>query len=258
MDHIKHALDNHYGMISIAQASALDAIFKEDPNYPTDSATIIEFINRQLNQLRLESDAKVTRYPISIQDKVYRIFDEEENKKEGVARVIILGKEGAALRINLAKKQSEQIDLYGFERGDIIYVKNCILNSLVGEVECTSSTLISRIFPSIEGIVDYGLIQEGDKNIDVIGNVVEIGPIRYVNKIGGQERIGVSSCVISSSKGSIDVSMWGRAAIKTAVMNVNDIIKIEFCSARKRLNKIEIYANERSRILINKGLKSRI
>ncbi len=262
MENIDSIINSHYGMITSAQAAD---IASEDSNLlikeHIDVQGINEFLKMQTHQSTLLKDSENSTYNVIIEDKIYRIFEDsntlEDSKKKNM-RTVVLGKEGNTIALKLSEKFSKIIDINGFERGDIISARNVLLDLVHNELIATPTTVLTRIFPSDSGIKNYDELCDGMKNIDIIGNIIEIGPIRYVNKINGNGLIGVSSCVISNTYKTFNVSLWGNAALKTAVMNVNDTIKIEFCSIKNRNNTLEIYANDLSRILINKNLSSRL
>ena len=262
MENIDSVINSHYGMITSAQATEIASknnslLSKEH----IDVQGINDFLKMQTHQSSLLKDSKGGNYNVIIEDKIYRIFEDfdniDDNKKKN-KRTIILGREGNTIALKLSEKFSKIIDINGFERGDIISARNVLLDIIHNELIAIPTTVLTRIFPSDSGIKNYDELIEGMKNIDVIGNIIEIGPIRYVNKINSNDLIGISSCVISNTYKTFNVSLWGRAALKTAAMNVNDTIKIEFCSIKKRNNTLEIYANDLSRILINKNLSSRL
>ena len=262
MENVESVINSHYGMITEAQASEIaersnSISIKEH----IDVQGINEFLKMQVHQSPLLKDSKNNSYRITIEDRVYRIFETLDNideNKRREKRTIILGKEGNTIPLKLSEKFSNIIDINGFERGDIVSIRNVMLDSIHNELISIPTTILTRIFPSDSGIINYDKLMDGQKNIDVIGNIIEIGPIRYVNRINGSGQIGVSSCVISNTYKTFNVSLWGRAALKTTIMNVNDTIKIEFCSIKNRNNTLEIYANDLSRVLINRGLSSKL
>ncbi len=262
MENIDSVINSHYGMITSAQATEIASknnslLSKEH----IDVQGINDFLKMQTHQSSLLKDSKGGNYNVIIEDKIYRIFEDfdniDDNKKKN-KRTIILGREGNTIALKLSEKFSKIIDINGFERGDIISARNVLLDIIHNELIAIPTTVLTRIFPSDSGIKNYDELIDGMKNIDVIGNIIEIGPIRYVNKINSNDLIGISSCVISNTYKTFNVSLWGRAALKTAAMNGNDTIKIEFCAIKKRNNTLEIYANDLSRILINKNLSSRL
>src|SRR5208283_4668204 len=118
--------------------------------------------------------------------------------------------------------------------------------------------MISRIAPTRhETITDYSTLKDGLKNFDIIGKVIEIGPLRHVNGLGAGQT-AVSDCVITDMKTSVGVSMWGSSAIETTRIKVNDFVKMEFCSARMRNDSITLYASDLSRIVANNAFSRRL
>jgi hypothetical protein len=96
------------------------------------------------------------------------------------------------------------------------------------------------------------------KNIDIIGKVVEISPIRHVSALSNGDAIAVAGCVLSDLSNTVGVSLWESSALATASMHVNGFAKIEFCSSRVRNEKIEVYANNLSRVVVGKSFAGRL
>ncbi|MGC8537878.1 MAG: hypothetical protein ACP5MZ_02740 [Candidatus Micrarchaeia archaeon] len=274
---IERIIDGYHGMISQVDAErilngligkASDAAEASNSSTtgsssaskekPISASAVLEFIsmNRQHGK-----DADAGRYTVDVRDYVYRIFNPVEfqtQTRKGVRRSMVLGREGYAVKATLYDKYADFIDINAFERGDVILAKNMLVDNANMELRNTRDTMMSRIIPSQTGITDFSKLVEGQKNIDVIGKVVEIGPIRYVNTLGRESQVAVVDCVITDSEAMMPVSLWGSSALMSTKMKPNDYIKIEFCSVRSRNGSIEIYASDTSRVLISKSLYRKI
>ncbi len=228
-----------------------------------DVVGLLEFITANgstAKQLNAEQQTSAD-YAVNIRDRVYRIFNQVEYSyggRKGVKRDIVLGREGKTIRLTLFDNLSKLADATPLERGDVILVRNAALDMRNGILKGVSKTIVLRMSPSQEGIGDYSLLKGGEKNIDVIGKIVEINPIRYVNRLDGSGQIGVVDCVISDLKDSMNAVLWGSSALATANMNVNDFMKIEFCSVREKNGTKEVYATETSRVFTSGSLEGRL
>jgi len=258
MSATEELIDKYSGMITTKQAESII-----ENNAGDDSGKIPETISvKSLLEFLNNKNSALGIRTVNVQDYIYRIFNPftySYSNRQGKSRSLVLGSEGSTIKLNLAGKASDFIDIGKFERGDLVLMKNLLLDSTGSELNSGSSTIISRInpAPARSTISDYSLLKEGLKNIDVLGKLIEMNPIRYINSSDGSGQIAVTDCVISDMNNTANVSLWESSALATAGMNVNDFIKIEFCSVRFR-NRIEIYASNLSRIVSGKGFANRL
>ena len=263
-------LEEFSGLISrkdaelIASSSASAPVrTHENNNDIIDVVGLLEFITANsgaVKQLNAGQQAGAD-YTVNIKDRVYRVFNQIEYNyggRKGVKRDVVLGREGKTIRLTLFDNLSRLADTTPLERGDTVLVRNAALDVRSGVLKGVSRTVVLRMSPSQEGIGDYSLLKGGEKNIDVVGKIVEINPIRYVNRLDGGGQIGVVDCVISDLKDSMNVVLWGSSALATASMNANEFMKIEFCSVRERNGTKEVYATETSRVFTNASLEGRL
>lgn len=231
-------------------------------NDVTDVVELLEFANaNSMVSTPLVEGQKVAEYAVNVRDRIYRVFNQADynyGNARGVKRELVLGREGRTVRLTLFNNLSRLVDITPFERGDTVLVRNAVLNVAGGTLKGTSRTVLLRLSPSGGGITNFSALKGGERNIDIIGKVVEIYPIKYVNRLDAEGQIGVANCVISDLNESMNVAMWGSSAIATANINANDVIKIEFCSVRERNGVKEVYATETSRILASKSLEGRL
>lgn len=190
---------------------------------------------------------------VNVQDKVYRIFNSTAvpiNGKSVERRSVILGEEGATIRFNLKGNICSFIDLNAFERGDTITITNAVIDPLRAELKSGSNTVINKMEPSrLPVINDFSQLKDGQRKVDIVGRIMEIGSIRHVNVLSATTQIAVSSCMITDGTTNIDASLWGSSALKTATMKANDHVKMEFCDVRMREGKLQVYANDISRVV---------
>jgi len=268
---IESIIDKYSGMISRAQALEIENSMQNSDSRKgipdiTNVATLLEIATTRVHQKDsqpLYAQEKSSPYIVNIQDIIYRIFNPTStsmyNNRLQVSRTIVLGSEGSAIKFTLKGKLSEFIDSNVFERGDMVMIKNASFDRTSGELASMPNTMINKIMPAPQSaIVDYAKLRKGMKNIDIIGKVVELGPIRYVGRLGGEGQIAVSDCVITDMENSIGASLWGSSALATSKLNASDFIKIEFCSTQLKNDRIEIYANDSSRIVSSKIFEGRL
>jgi hypothetical protein len=265
---VSDVIDSYDGMITKAQAAAIvdnsnGIAGKQGTEDITTIKALSEFFSMIVKQnMPLLGKQSSKAYKTNIQDHIYRIFNPVEyalNGRQNVKRTIVLGSEGSTMKFNIKGKLSDFIDSNAFERGDMVIVKNAVLDTSTGELSSISSTMINKVMPStIIPIYDYSTLKEGMKNIDIVGKILELGPIRYVNKLSGSGQIAVVDCMLSNMSDTIKASLWGSSATITAKFNVGDFMKIEFCNVIKRNNSLEIYASDLSRVVSNKLFERKI
>lgn len=270
MPSTEEVIDNFLGMITRKQAQMLTnqresgGVKKEA--YPirevTSVKSLLEFAHMKgLPEKNLLSDAKHDIYTVNLEDRIYRIFNlvkHASQERNLPTRTMVLGSENSTVRLNLSGKISEFIDINGFEAGDLVLVKNILFEPIKSELRSTSKTVISRLSPSRLGITDYSKLLQGMKNISLIGKVIEIDPIRHVSRLNSGEQVAVAGCKITDLNETVSVSFWESSAIATTKFNLNDFIKLEFCSIHAKNNFLEVYCNNFSRVLINNGLSARL
>ncbi|MGC8648872.1 MAG: hypothetical protein ACP5UN_01475 [Candidatus Micrarchaeia archaeon] len=223
----------------------------------TDVRNTIEFINTKRN-IMIGDNKEEGNYIIDIKDVVYRIFNPQESKlKKGIKRTLVLGYEGATINFVVHNKLSDFIDVNIIERGDTIFIRKALLDIKQNLLYDQKSTLISKIAPTTNKIYVVSELSAGMRGIDVIGRITEIGAIKYVSGLGN-EQVAVASAKLSLNDKSVDVSLWGSSALATTKMNLNDFVKIEFCNVRNKFDKLEIIANDYSRVFASNLLAQRV
>jgi hypothetical protein len=224
----------------------------------TDVRNIIEFINTKRNAIIEDNIKKEENYIIDIKDVVYRIFNPQESKlKKGIKRTLVLGHEGATINFVVHNKLSDFIDVNTIERGDTIFIRKAVLNIKQSLLYDQKSTLISKIAPTTNKIYVISELSAGMRGIDVIGRITEIGTIKYVSGLGN-DQVAVASAKLSLNDKSVDVSLWGSSALATTKMNLNDFVKIEFCNVKNKFDKLEIIANDYSRVFASNLFAQRV
>ncbi|MGC8652197.1 MAG: hypothetical protein ACP5UH_03030 [Candidatus Micrarchaeia archaeon] len=263
---ISGIIDAYGGMITRAQAMDVEGGRTGRATAGiTTVAAFLAFVNAKDPRIggKLFSGAQSgMAYTANIQDRLYRIFNPVTTvygTKQQERRTVVLGSEGSTIRMELRGRLSEYIDANVFERGDLVMVRNASYDEASGALIGVQSTVISKIMPAQDSaITDYSRLSAGMKNIDVVGKIVEIGPIRYVSRLSGSGQIAVADCVISDMERSVGMSLWGSSALATSKLNVGNFIKVEFCSAVRKNDTVVIYANEFSRIVSSKVFEGRL
>jgi len=264
MSDLEKVVDKFSGFITKAQA---EEILKTDVTHNVTDFRKINFTAKDLisfmggkseKQPKLEDKEMI----VNIKDYIYRIFNPTSinvKGKELSKRVLIVGEEGSTVTLNLRDKLSEFIDINAFERGDFVSVNNAGLDLSTGELKSVQGTVINKVAPSKKAIInDFSAINEELRKVDAIGRMLEISPIRHVNRLGRSGQIAVASCVISDSVNAVYASFWGSSALLTANMKTNDIVKMEFCDIRNRDGKYQIYANDNSRVVASSLFANRL
>jgi hypothetical protein len=245
------------GFITKEQA---EAILKNEPffdqkkpasrNTTLNVKKLLDLIGPANPQMKL--DGKDTT-SVNVKDKVYRIFNPLEAKENGSdtkRRKMILGEEGLTIALNIRGPLSDYVDSYGLERGDTIIIKNALVDPTTASLKSGVNTTIERVIDSTNDVIaDYAKVTEDTRKIDIVGKILEIGQIRNVSKPGSNIQSPVASCTITDSSNIIDASFWGSSALATKNLKANDLVKIEFCDLKIKEGKLQLYANDDSRVL---------
>lgn len=246
-------MDDHYGMITRAQANAMVGTSESlAPDAKQDRITVSD-VNEFISLHKGEAPADGQAHTVDVEDLVYRVFNMQRIDSAGrrASRNVVLGTEGNTVVLSLFGASAESIDADRIERGDIVFVRGALIDLQGGSLKGANGTAISRLVPSHNAVTDFSLLSEGQRNMDVSGRVVEIGPVRYVNRLS-VGRVAVSDCAIADGSSTLPVSMWGSSALATSSIRVNSTVKVEFCSVRGRNGSVEIYAGDLSRVLVLK------
>ncbi len=194
---------------------------------------------------------------ITITDKIYRIFNPVSyhlGNTNRERRVVILGSEGQTIEVSLFGKHSEMADLIPLERGDRVLFKNLSISRDSMALSTNASSSLNRLEVSkIRPIVDFSLIKNDEKNIDIIFRVIEIGAIRHIERINRSGQIAVCECAVSDGTTVANASFWGSSALASARMRLNSIIKLEFASVKDVKGTKLITASDYSRVLSNES-----
>ena len=263
MSDIEKVVDKFSGFLTRAQAEQLlkDGLYVQSKASAKGNVSVKELLSRTKSQSNSGSDTEAKSI-VNIKDTVFRIFNPQPVNSQGhekARRTIILGEEGSTIALSLWGKLSDLIDINAFERGDTVIVGNALLNGENSELRTGQSTIINRAVPSTSNAIsDYSKISGDIRRADVIGRVLEIGPIRHVSQLGKSGQTAVASCVLTDSVNNVAASFWGSSAIATTRMRANDIIKIEFCDLRMRDGRLQIIANDDSRVVANSTFAKRL
>ncbi|MFN4133238.1 MAG: OB-fold nucleic acid binding domain-containing protein, partial [Candidatus Hadarchaeales archaeon] len=103
--------------------------------------------------------------------------------------------------------------------------------------------------PLPAGCVKISEIKEGMEDVDVLGRVVNVGPIKSFEMEGGEEG-KVASIVISDGEKWIRVSLWGEWAEFAPQLKPGDAVKLENASVKVGLgNRVELSLGAGGRII---------
>ncbi len=269
MSDLQKVVDKFSGFITKEQAESIlksesELQLKANSESRKSNMNVKELLNaipQKMNQQPVEAEMP-NELVFNIKDQIYRIFNPRSiniKGKETVRRTVILGEEGSTVTMNLKDKLSEFIDINTFEREDSVIVNNVLLDPTTGELKSGQNTIINKVSPSKRiPITDYSTIKEELRKVDLVGRILEISPIRHVTRLGKSGQIAVASCIITDSVNLIDASFWGSSALSTTRMKTNDVVKIEFCDVRMRDGKMQVYANDDSRVVVSNTFANRL
>ncbi|MCL5106156.1 MAG: hypothetical protein M1331_02040 [Candidatus Marsarchaeota archaeon] len=198
---------------------------------------------------------------INVQDRVYRVFNQNgEKSARGMdTRDIVLGAspEGQTARALMYGSAAGLADSIPIERGDEISMASVLLDCKAGVMKSIARTSISIIKKSSEPLPRLDSLQGSERNIDIAGKVLEIGPLKPASGLLQSQR-AESYCIITDFTKSINARVSGSAALALAGMKPGDFIKIEFCSTLLVYGDVVLAANNNSRVFSSPSIAERL
>lgn len=244
-DEIKKTIDKHGGLINKQMASNINNE-REIKTY------------QKMNVVSLLKASALDGDIVSIEDKIYRIFNKitiNNGNIQRIRRIVVLGDEGKTITTVLWDKNCNFIDSMLIQRGDRVSISSLKVKKSNDEIELTNTagTYIVKTSPSYNFRSNFSEFIGNEKNIDILGRILSISPIRYFKDLDGKQS-GVSECSITDGTTEAHVTMWRSSSTYSSDMHPGMYVKIEFASVKILDEKIEITASDTSRILIGQGL----
>ena len=92
-------------------------------------------------------------------------------------------------------------------------------------------------------------IVSGQRNVDTIGKVMAINPVKDFTSQRGPGKVG--SVLLADETGQIRVVFWNEQADKIRFMKEGDILKVQSGYVRDNNGRLEIQLNDRSHTILN-------
>ncbi len=258
MSEIEKVVEKFSGFLTREQAAQLlkEGIYYETKPVPAAKGNLEMNVVELLEHLKEEeANPLQNEIVVNVKDQIYRIFNPQPinaDGKERARRMIVLGSEGCTIGLSISGKLSDSIDSNAFERADTILVRNAIAKTHSTMLKSINSTTISKLYSqNANRITDYSLLQNEMRKVDIVGRLIEIGPVKYVERAGKSRQNTLVSCTISDSANTMDALFLGSSANAISLLKPNEILKIEFCDIRIRDGKVQVVANDDSRIISN-------
>ncbi|MGI0141687.1 MAG: hypothetical protein ACREBF_03510 [Candidatus Micrarchaeales archaeon] len=255
----QEVIDEHFGLIDKTTAAKIAQEKSTAQNSEEKDVGGAKPILTTVNQLILEKIRIETL--VDIEETVYRVYNKKEVEINGadiMIRMIVLGTQGENARLILFREKAELATSIPIERGDRILVNRAVVKRGYNgfELASISQSAIEVLKRANTGINDFNLIDDR-KEVDVLGKVVSIGPIKH--SIFSANRDSDScSFTITDGINQLGVSAIGNAVRDIAAAHPGDVVKIEFAIVKEAVGKKELYVNESGRILVNESLRSRL
>ncbi|MDE1869604.1 MAG: hypothetical protein KGH71_01295 [Candidatus Micrarchaeota archaeon] len=252
-------LDEHLGMIDRQTASKIaegKSIAEQRPsNDPLDIASeMVTIADLAAGKVRLNS-------LVEIEEVVYKVYSKRLVEVGGVdimTRLISLGTRENRIRLILFDGKVDLANSIPIERGDRIVARNFVVRKGVHGFELASiaQSTIGREMSANTGITEFSRIKPDAQEIDVLGKLVVIGPIKHSIFAVARDN---DSCSFTISDGidQMKVFVVGNNVRELESAHPGDPIKLEYATVRKN-GGVELYLNESSRILVSGSLKGRL
>lgn len=253
-------LDEHLGMIDRQTASKMaedKSLAQElESNDPLDIASEMISVKQMiLGNVKANS-------LVEIEETVYRVYNKKSvdiNGADILIRMIILGTQGENIRLILFGEKAEIVNSLPIERGDRIIARNFVVRRGYNGLELASivQSTIKIEYSAKSGINEFAKIKGGASEVDVLGKMLVIGPIKHSIFAKGRD---TDSCTFTISDGIDQMKVVAVGNVIRDVENSHpgDPIKIEFATVRSGISGPELYLNESSRVLVSQSLKSRL
>lgn len=252
-------LDEHLGMIDRQTASKIAEGKSIAEQKPSDDPLDIASEMVTIEDLVL-GKAKVNSL-VEMEEVVYRVYNKKLVEVGGVdimTRIILLGTEQKNIKVILFDGKVDLANSIPIERGDKIIARNFVVKKYAGSLELASiaQSTIGREIEAKTGINEFSRINPSAQEIDVVGKLVVIGPIKHSIFAVARDN---DSCSFTISDGidQMKVLVVGNGVRELETAHPGDPIKIEGATIRKN-GGIELYLNESSRILVSSSIRSRL
>lgn len=123
------------------------------------------------------------------------------------------------------------------------------LISKEGAAHIIANELGIKLLEEVSGKLQIKNIMAGMRDVETIGKVMQIFPVREFETNGRQGK--VASLVIGDETGSIRLVLWGDQTDNISKIKQNDIIKMMSGYVRENQGRKEIHLNDRSKIMVN-------
>ncbi len=261
MSDAEDVVDQFSGMISLEHASRMisDQVSnaKDSNGVGARIAVVTEVLSFIESVRKSRADPgrafKAPKYVVDVQDVIYRIFNGRQGSEaagpKATRRIVVLGKTGSTINLNLFGTSAAIVDSKPLERGGTMLVKNAVIDVASGELDSSKATSISAVAQPTSVVNDFSMLKAGDTGIDVIGRVIEISQVRQIARFGGSVSASFCSCRIADSKNStVAVSLFGSCATAIGKVSTQSTIKLEFCSVNAIDGSLVLSAGDNSRL----------
>ncbi len=118
-----------------------------------------------------------------------------------------------------------------------------------GAAHIVANELGVKLLDNASGKIDIKNIFPGMRNVETVGKVSNVYPVRSFESNGRKGKVG--SFTINDPSGAIRVVVWGDQAEKVNNIQINDIIKVKSAYVRQNNDTKELHMNDRSVMSIN-------
>ncbi|MDE1846263.1 MAG: hypothetical protein KGH53_03225 [Candidatus Micrarchaeota archaeon] len=255
----ERVLDDHLGMISRKSAGKIAEGSSIAENIPSNDPLDIASEMVEVSDL-LQRKTRVQEL-VEIEEVVYKVLSKRPVEVGGVdiiVRVLLLGTKEQNIRMVLFDKKADLPTLLPIEGGDKIIARNFVVREGTSGLELASiaQSTIAIESQAKTGINEFSRINLGAQEVDVVGKLVVIGPIKHSIFAAGRDD---DSCSLTISDGidQLKVLIVGNGIRDMEQAHPGDPVKIEFAQIRKN-GGVELYLNESSRILVSPSLRNRL
>lgn len=182
----------------------------------------------------------------------------EKGNRKGRYCKMLLADETGEITLTLWNKDVKLLEEKKVERGAVVLLKNCIVNSFNGklnislgfngELVVNPKDVDTSTLPKAEKIaIKIADLSEGMQNVDVFARVLRVFETREFEY--NNEKRKITSFEIADDTGKIRAVAWRELAERARKLYAGELIKIEGANVKAGNNGLELHLDWRSRII---------
>ncbi|MDO8647180.1 MAG: OB-fold nucleic acid binding domain-containing protein [Candidatus Diapherotrites archaeon] len=173
----------------------------------------------------------------------------EKNSKKGKMLNLIIADENSEIRLTLWHDMAKKFEEQKIEKGARLALSNCRVAEFQGKKQ------LSLDYNGSFAVLEEGKektqkleeLKDGMQNIDVIGRIARVYPVKKFLKDNKEGKI--LNFELSDGKNSMRCTAWNELAEEAENMKQNELVKIENAYTKQGLRAVELHLGWQARII---------